>query len=186
MDLNVIIVGGGIAGLSAAIALRRAGHAVHVYERSSFANEVGAAIHIPPNASRPLLAWGLDPVKAKFVMVRRSYRADGATLDKFHEMGYESLQDTYGAPWFFAHRADLHEELRKLATQETVTGDGGVGGDTPVQIHLNSEVVEFVGLHVDVHDTVKFELCLSTNPVRISCQNLRLSDWSVVKSYPET
>ncbi|KAK6836722.1 salicylate hydroxylase [Apiospora arundinis] len=138
MSLKVIIVGGGIAGLSAAIALRRAGHEVHVFERSSFANEVGAAIHIPPNASRSLLAWGLDPARAKFVMVRRSYRADGATLDKFHEMSHESVRHKYGAPWFFAHRVDLHEELRRLATQ-----DDTVGG-APVQIHLNSEVVEFL------------------------------------------
>ncbi|KAK7964253.1 hypothetical protein PG988_011227, partial [Apiospora saccharicola] len=140
MGLKVIVVGGGIAGLSAAIALRRAGHEVHVYERSAFANEVGAAIHIPPNASRPLLGWGLDTVGAKFVMVRRSYRANGVTLDKFNEMGHGSLQDTYGAPWFFAHRVDLHEELRRLATQEAETGGGGM----PVQIHLGSEVVEFL------------------------------------------
>lgn len=180
MGLKVIIVGGGIAGLSAAIALRRAGHEVHVYERSSFANEVGAAIHIPPNASRPLLRWGLDPVGAKFVVVRRSYRADGATLDKFNEMGHESLRDTYGAPWFFAHRVDLHEELRRLATQEAVSGD------TSVQIHLSSEIVEFVGLHVDIHDPVKVELLLDTNSAGISCQSLRPLGWLVVRSYPAT
>ncbi|KAK8030012.1 hypothetical protein PG993_011303 [Apiospora rasikravindrae] len=142
MVLKIIIVGGGIAGLSAAIALRRAGHEVHVYERSSFANEVGAAIHIPPNASRSLLGWGLDTIRSKFVMVRRSYRADGASLEKFHEMSHESVKDHYGAPWFFAHRVDLHEELRRLATQESVAGGGDQG--IPAQIHLNSEVVEFV------------------------------------------
>jgi salicylate hydroxylase len=31
-------------------------------------NEVGAAINVPPNASRLLLAWGADPVKERFVM----------------------------------------------------------------------------------------------------------------------
>ena len=142
MGLKIIVVGGGIAGLSAAIALRRAGHEVHVYERSSFANEAGAAIHIPPNASRPLLSWGLDPVRSKFVVVRRSFRADGATLEKFHEMSHEFVPNKYGAPWFFAHRVDLHEELRRLATQATLAGGDG---NTPVQIHLNSKAVEYVG-----------------------------------------
>ena len=42
--LDVVIVGGGIAGFAAAIALRRAGHAVRVYERSAMNNELGAAI----------------------------------------------------------------------------------------------------------------------------------------------
>ncbi|KAK8096636.1 hypothetical protein PG999_012580 [Apiospora kogelbergensis] len=149
MGLKIIVVGGGIAGLSAAIALRRAGHEVHVYERSSFANEAGAAIHIPPNASRPLLSWGLDPVRSKFVVVRRSFRADGATLEKFHEMSHEFVPNKYGAPWFFAHRVDLHEELRRLATQATLAGGDG---NTPVQIHLNSKAVEYVVKTVLGHD----------------------------------
>ncbi|KAK8079129.1 salicylate hydroxylase [Apiospora phragmitis] len=147
MGLKVVIVGGGIAGLSAAIALRRAAgpdddnfFEVHVYERSAFAHEVGAAIHLPPNASRPLLGWGLDPVRSGFVAVRRSYRADGATLERFHEVSHASVEGRYGAPWFFAHRVDLHEELRRLAMQEETMNGGGA----PVQIHLNSEVVEFL------------------------------------------
>jgi hypothetical protein len=80
--LNVLIVGAGIAGLSTAIALRRAGHhaevslssfpqrllrldcaqnrsnTTQVFEQSSFADEVGAAIQLPPNAMRILVKWG--------------------------------------------------------------------------------------------------------------------------------
>ena len=38
-----------------------------IYERSSLNNEIGAAINVPPNVGRFLLAWGLDPVKSRFV-----------------------------------------------------------------------------------------------------------------------
>ena len=137
MGLKVLVVGGGIAGFSCAIALRRVGHEVHIYERSAFNNETGAAIHIPPNAARPLLSWGFDPVRSKLVVVKSSYRASGTTLERLHMMAHDSLQEEYGAPWFFSHRVDLHTELKRLAT-------GPDGSGVPVQVHLSSEVVEFV------------------------------------------
>jgi salicylate hydroxylase len=69
--MQVLIVGAGIAGFSAAIACRRAGHEVHIYEKSSMNQELGAAIHLPPNASRGLLAWGFDTVKARAVICKK-------------------------------------------------------------------------------------------------------------------
>jgi 2-polyprenyl-6-methoxyphenol hydroxylase-like FAD-dependent oxidoreductase len=59
--LRVIIVGGGLGGLTAAIALRKEGHHVRVYEKSRFANETGAAIHTTPNAMSVLRHLGIDP-----------------------------------------------------------------------------------------------------------------------------
>jgi salicylate hydroxylase len=138
MALNILIAGGGIAGFSAAVALRRAGHAVRVYERSSLNNEVGAAIHVPPNASRALLAWGLDPVRAKFVTTKSSYRAYAKTLERFHEGTTEAeIPIQCGAPWYLAHRVDLHEELKRLATEPD-------GQGSPVTVLLKSEVVKYV------------------------------------------
>jgi 2-polyprenyl-6-methoxyphenol hydroxylase-like FAD-dependent oxidoreductase len=59
--LRIIVVGAGIAGLAAAIALRQQGHHVEMYEQSRFNNEVGAAIHITPNAMGALKHIGIDP-----------------------------------------------------------------------------------------------------------------------------
>lgn len=154
--LKILIAGGGIAGLSAAVGLRRAGHTVHVYERSALNNEIGAAIHVCPNAARALLAWGLDPVRAKFVLVKCSFRAKGDTLEKFHVGTEDYIEERYGAPWYFAHRVDLHEELKRLATEPENQTNGHTNGDhavngtpkavlgQPVTVHLQSEVVAYV------------------------------------------
>lgn len=136
--LTITIVGGGIAGLSSALALRRAGHVVHVYERSKLNHEVGAAMHIPPNATRALLAWGLDPIRAKLITVKSSFRAKASTLERFHVGTSEAtIPDTYGGPWFLAHRVDFHDELKRLATESE-------GFGIPATIHVNSEVVKYV------------------------------------------
>jgi salicylate hydroxylase len=63
--LQVGVVGAGIAGLAAAIALRRANCDVEVFERSSFRNEIGAAVTISPNSARVLDYWGFDSAKAR-------------------------------------------------------------------------------------------------------------------------
>ncbi|KAM7219554.1 3-hydroxybenzoate 6-hydroxylase [Rhypophila decipiens] len=59
------VIGGGISGLSASVALRRAGWDVSIYERSKFKNEVGAGITVPPSAGLVLRHLGFDFEKAR-------------------------------------------------------------------------------------------------------------------------
>lgn len=137
-SLDVIIVGAGIAGLAAGISLRRAGHNVRIFERSELNNEVGAAIHVPPNANRSLVAWGLDPVENKFVASTGIAIGSGATLQQFD---FTPLGDwvpkVFGGPLYFAHRVDLHESLKKLAL-------GPEGPGKPVELNLGVHVVAYV------------------------------------------
>jgi len=61
--LSVGVIGGGIGGLSTAIALRRAGHQVTIYERNDFAGEAGASVSCAANGTRWLHEWGVDVQK---------------------------------------------------------------------------------------------------------------------------
>ncbi|KAK0822319.1 hypothetical protein LTR03_018226, partial [Friedmanniomyces endolithicus] len=61
--LDILVIGAGIAGLSAAIALGKQGHRVVILEKSAFLREAGAAIHLPPNCTALLKWMGVDPVE---------------------------------------------------------------------------------------------------------------------------
>ncbi|KAG5914293.1 hypothetical protein E4U53_004666, partial [Claviceps sorghi] len=135
--LDIIVVGAGIAGLAAATSLRRAGHDIHVYEKSPTDSEVGAAIMIPPNAARVLLAWGVDPVRWRWVLSRRSDRLDPFSLRPVLRMAdQESTTSIGGLPTGLAHRVDLYSALKWLATRED-------GPGTPVVIHFNAAVKDY-------------------------------------------
>src|SRR4051812_41511748 len=58
---KIIIVGGGIGGLATAIAVRRQGHEVAVYEQAPELLEIGAGLSVWPNATRVLSEFGLLP-----------------------------------------------------------------------------------------------------------------------------
>ena len=60
MNRNVLIAGGGIAGMAAGFAAARAGWRATVFERAPEFSEVGAGVQLGPNVTRILQAWGLD------------------------------------------------------------------------------------------------------------------------------
>ncbi|QDS68641.1 hypothetical protein FKW77_001718 [Venturia effusa] len=133
--MDIAVIGGGIAGLSAAIALRRSGHKVTVYEKSRFSSEVGAAISVPPNAVRELLRWGFDMDRAKATPKSQLRILDGTSLSLIREENYRDCSELFGAPWYSLHRVDMHSELRRLAIEEK--GEG-----TPVELFLERDILD--------------------------------------------
>jgi salicylate hydroxylase len=113
MTQELLIAGGGIAGLAAAVAATRAGWSARVFEQAQAFSEVGAGVQLGPNVTRILREWGLlDGVLADRVArpVRLVVRdaVDGAQLGTLALADFDSR---YGAPYVTVHRADLHAAL---------------------------------------------------------------------------
>ena len=107
---KVIVIGGGIGGLTAALALLRRGIDVEVYDQSNQLKEVGAGIQISSNGSRVLFALGLEDA-LKQVQVRPERRvlrhwSTGETWNWF-DLGDRSIE-RFGTPHLMLHRGDLH------------------------------------------------------------------------------
>ncbi|KAA6406432.1 MAG: salicylate hydroxylase [Lasallia pustulata] len=134
--MEIIIVGAGIAGLSAGIGLRRAGHKVTILEQSSLLHETGAAITITPNASRVLRAWDFDVESSRMVAISTGSLLNGATMEVLVPVYFGNIEETYGAPLYSVHRVDLHNQLRRLATQQDRPG-------CPVDIQVQAKIVDY-------------------------------------------
>jgi salicylate hydroxylase len=107
---KVAIVGGGIGGLTAALALLRAGIDVDVYEQALELKEVGAGVQISSNGTRVLYALGLQEAveSASSLPAAKEIRLwnTGETW-KLFDLGAVSVE-LYGYPYVFMHRRDLH------------------------------------------------------------------------------
>lgn len=111
---HVLIAGGGIGGLTAALALLQRGFDVDVYEQAQKLGEFGAGVQIAANGSRVLRALGLESHMEKVVCVAAGKEVriwnSGETF-KLFDLGGDSVR-RFGAPYWFVHRGDLHGVLR--------------------------------------------------------------------------
>ena len=114
---QVVIAGGGIGGLAAAVACAQRGVPVQLLERAAQLSEVGAGIQIGPNVTRILQAWGLGAALAQVAAFPEQLQARDAQTGQV--LGTLTLgaraQATYGAPYATIHRADLQALLHRAA-----------------------------------------------------------------------
>ncbi|KAE8406809.1 hypothetical protein BDV37DRAFT_45877 [Aspergillus pseudonomiae] len=118
--LCIVIIGAGIAGLSAAIALSKQGHHVIVIEKSKFARETGAAIHIPPNCTALLQWMDVDPRDFGGTLIEQIHRYDSNGELKYKKE-LSGIRGQWQAEWYLVHRVDLHNYLKERLSRTQAT-----------------------------------------------------------------
>jgi salicylate hydroxylase len=132
MARRALVVGAGIGGLAAALALSRQGFGVELFERAPALQEFGAGLQLTPNATRALGHLGALAAAREVATAPRAVRilrgADGAELAR---LPVEGAERRWGAPYLTIHRVDLHSILAEAAA---ATGK--------VALHFGAEVAD--------------------------------------------
>ncbi len=110
--MRALVVGGGIGGLTAGIALRQVGFDVDLYERAPAIREVGAGISLWPNALHVLDAIGVGARVRALGHAQGDGRLLTSSGKTLIEMSMSVIEQAGGAPVLMLHRASLIEALR--------------------------------------------------------------------------
>jgi salicylate hydroxylase len=123
MKKQVLVAGGGIGGLAAALGASRAGWDVRLYERAEAFGEVGAGVQLGPNAVRRLQAWGLQkPLQSVAAFPARLQVRSALSGRELAELPLGATAiERYGAAYATIHRGDLHGLLLAAVTRYTDT-----------------------------------------------------------------
>ena len=145
--MEMTIVGGGIAGLSAAIALARIGVRSRLLERAPAFSAEGAGLQLGPNGIRALERLGLWPALDSHCFAPPNLNImDALSGELIRSFAFESFRARFGAPYRVVHRRDLLGSLLtearasnsiELRTSHEVTGLSWSGND-PV-LHLGAK-----------------------------------------------
>jgi salicylate hydroxylase len=119
VKLDIVVVGAGLGGVTASLALSHAGHRVKLLENAPAFGEVGAGIQCGANVTRLMSRWGLEKelggqaVEPQGLIVRRW--ENGQILTSVDQGTKYTAQ--YGSPYWLLHRADYHRTLAQAAVE---------------------------------------------------------------------
>ncbi|NHC42633.1 FAD-binding protein [Bacillus sp. MM2020_1] len=110
---DIIIVGGGIGGLAAALSIQESGKSIAIFEQAPEFGEVGAGIQLAPNALEVLDRLGVKEEILKYAVVpKRLVLKDVYTAEELATLDLgEAFQKEFGQPYIVLHRSDLHRVL---------------------------------------------------------------------------
>lgn len=169
------ICGGGVGGLTAAIALRDLGRQVVVWEQAPRYGRVGADINLTPNS-----VHALDGLSGRVgEAIRRDAARPTHRISRTWDTGEETsrlvmgstAEDKYGSPQLTLHRADLLTALEDPLPQGTVRFDKRVAGfstdDREVEVQFTDGSTEHVDVLIGadgIHSVVRTELLGPEHP----------------------
>ncbi|KAH8815293.1 hypothetical protein F5884DRAFT_663124 [Xylogone sp. PMI_703] len=133
--LKIIVVGGGLCGLAAALALRQQGHDISLFEQPGFSDKDSSIIQLTPNATGILSSLGIDARERGAIEIQK-FRHLTPSLELKCEIDLAAASDQLKSPWLVINRTLLHTHLKEAATSS-------LGKGRPVKIFL-SEAVTFV------------------------------------------
>ena len=143
-NLDVIVAGGGIGGLSLALSLHQAGITVRVYEAVREPTPLGVGINLQPTAVRELTELGLGGALAETGIATRRLNL----CNKFGQLIHEErrgLAAGYHWPQYSIHRGELHALLLRTVRDRI--------GDKNLQVGLKLAGFEQIGARVHVRCT---------------------------------
>ncbi|HMK81149.1 MAG TPA: FAD-dependent monooxygenase [Xanthobacteraceae bacterium] len=144
---TIVIAGAGIGGLTAALALSRAGFRALILEQARRLEEAGAGIQLSPNATRVLFELGLAEKLRPLAVATQALRVvKGASGSDIVRMPHGAVaEQRYGAPYWVIHRADLQAVLATAIAE-----------DPDITLRLGTRVEDFAvhqhGITVEARD----------------------------------
>lgn len=165
---HVAVVGAGIGGLTAALALLRRGFRVSVFEQAKAFGEVGAGIQLSANGTRCLFSLGLEKELCALASVPAGKEirlwSTGETW-KLFDLGEQSIT-RYGFPYLMMLRADLHHVLARA-----------VESMAPGALHLGAKytghraTAQGITLHVEGQEDRAFGALIGADGVHSPMRN---------------
>jgi 3-hydroxybenzoate 6-monooxygenase len=165
--LPTLVIGGGIGGLAAALALGRVGRAVHVVEKAPDFGEIGAGLQLAPNAMHVLDRLGLlDEIGRHAVYPSRLIWMDALSGERITSIDLgDPFRRRYGQPYIVMHRGDLLSVLLEACRSEklvTLEPKREISAVEDLGDHARARSVEGAVYHADLlvgadglHSTVR-------------------------------